>query len=498
MADKVLCEKNDLVAVANAIRSKNGTTNTYKVNQLASAVENISSGTTLPTLSNPGSAADLRSGKQLIDQSGNKITGTLATVTQAIPRITVNSAGLITASATQSAGYVASGTKSATKQLPTKSAATITPGTSNQTIAAGTYLTGTQTIKGDANLVADNIKSGVSIFGVTGTASGGGGSGSTETCTFNVTLTNPSNYMWLLLVYLDINNNVVIRNAQNPVFNGDSIIMAKKPFFAQYTSRNGVYGSCSGCEIYSLNHTGPGQSEIIQTDAISNLGSIVIPTSDIITIVVSCFLPDTLISLADGTKKQIKDLTYSDNLLVWNFNEGKLDTASICWLTKSGLKNDHYYKLTFSDGTILKTTGQNSNHKIYNVDEHFFKGVDKTKIGDRIFSENGIVTVINKEYIEEEVEYYNLITTKYINCFAEGILTSDRYGNMYQHDENMMNIQDGRTIRPYNEFEAVGIKRYWYDTLCLGEVNGTINEIKNYIDKLECQMLTPPGYNKLK
>lgn len=43
MADKVLCEKNDLVAVANAIRSKNGTTSTYKVNQLASAVSNLQS-----------------------------------------------------------------------------------------------------------------------------------------------------------------------------------------------------------------------------------------------------------------------------------------------------------------------------------------------------------------------------------------------------------------------------------------------------------------------
>lgn len=180
MADKVLCEKNDLVAVANAIRSKNGTTNTYKVNQLASAVENISSGTTLPSLSNPGSAADLRSGKELIDQSGNKITGTLATVTQATPSITVNSAGLITASATQTAGYVTSGTKSATKQLTTKSAATITPGTSNQTIAAGSYLTGAQTIKGDSNLVAGNIKSGVSIFGVSGSYVGSGSGSATE------------------------------------------------------------------------------------------------------------------------------------------------------------------------------------------------------------------------------------------------------------------------------------------------------------------------------
>lgn len=50
-----------------------------------------------------------------------------------------------------------------------KSAQTYTPGTSNQTIGSGQYLSGTQTIKGDSNLVAGNIRSGVSIFGVTGT-----------------------------------------------------------------------------------------------------------------------------------------------------------------------------------------------------------------------------------------------------------------------------------------------------------------------------------------
>lgn len=58
---------------------------------------------------------------------------------------------------------------------PTKVAQTYTPGTTNQTIAAGRWLIGTQTIKGDANLVANNIKSGVSIFGVTGNYVGEGG-----------------------------------------------------------------------------------------------------------------------------------------------------------------------------------------------------------------------------------------------------------------------------------------------------------------------------------
>ena len=76
-----------------------------------------------------------------------------------------------------------------------KSAATYTPGTSDQSIASGQYLSGAQTIKGDVNLVAGNIKSGVSIFGVTGTYAGGGssgGSGNNNVEAYAITDTNPS------------------------------------------------------------------------------------------------------------------------------------------------------------------------------------------------------------------------------------------------------------------------------------------------------------------
>ena len=76
-----------------------------------------------------------------------------------------------------------------------KSAATYTPKTTDQSIASGQYLSGTQTIKGDANLVAGNIKSGVSIFGVTGTYAGSGssgGSGNNNVEAYVVTSTSPS------------------------------------------------------------------------------------------------------------------------------------------------------------------------------------------------------------------------------------------------------------------------------------------------------------------
>jgi hypothetical protein len=53
-------------------------------------------------------------------------------------------------------------------------AQTITPGRTNREIASGKYLTGVQTIKGDSNLVPENIVNGKSIFGVAGTYVGGG------------------------------------------------------------------------------------------------------------------------------------------------------------------------------------------------------------------------------------------------------------------------------------------------------------------------------------
>lgn len=60
-----------------------------------------------------------------------------------------------------------------TGTIESRAAQTITPGTSDQMIEAGVYLSGAQTIKGDANLLAENIKEGIELFGITGTYTGG-------------------------------------------------------------------------------------------------------------------------------------------------------------------------------------------------------------------------------------------------------------------------------------------------------------------------------------
>lgn len=60
-----------------------------------------------------------------------------------------------------------------TGTIKSLAAQTITPGTEDQKIVSGGYLSGDQTIKGDANLLAENIKEGVELFGITGTYTGG-------------------------------------------------------------------------------------------------------------------------------------------------------------------------------------------------------------------------------------------------------------------------------------------------------------------------------------
>lgn len=81
------------------------------------------------------------------------------------PSISVSSDGLITATA---------GDKSATKQLNTQSGRVMMPSVSEQlAVETGVYTTGPIYVQGDASLLPENIKSGVSIFGVNGTASGG-------------------------------------------------------------------------------------------------------------------------------------------------------------------------------------------------------------------------------------------------------------------------------------------------------------------------------------
>lgn len=198
-----------------------------------------------------------------------------------------------------------------------------------------------------------------------------------------------------------------------------------------------------------------------------------------------CFVRGTKITLSDGVKKNVEDITYDDNLLVWDFDNGKVASAKPLWISKAMVTNE-YHKITLSDGTILNLVGSNGKcHRLLCLEDNAFTyAVDM--VGKHTFRQNGmIVKVVSAETIQEEVEYYNLITDYHMNLYANGILTSCRYSNLYPIQDvrtypAMKYVKQEREIVPFDAYEGM-IDRKWYNGLRLGEQTIPIEETVDYV-----------------
>lgn len=158
-----------------------------------------------------------------------------------------------------------------------------------------------------------------------------------------------------------------------------------------------------------------------------------------------CFLKGTIITLSDYSTKLVQDITYNDELLVWNFDEGKYDSAKPLWIKKTQTST-YYYKVTLDNGTILNLVGSDGKcHRLFSVENGMFISATDM-VGKTTYTETGESKVLSCELIQEEVEFYNIITDYHINLFANGVLTSCRYNNLYPI-QDMKFVKDDRLNR---------------------------------------------------
>jgi len=157
-----------MTAIADQVRRLLGSTSKLGLDAIASSLSSIAK----------KSSADLTASDETVTVPAgyyaSQATKSVATATQATPNVSVNASGLITATATQSEGYVAAGSKSGTKQLTTQAAKTITPSTSEQTaVASGVYTTGAVTVAAipaeyivttDATATEDHLLEGTTAY----------------------------------------------------------------------------------------------------------------------------------------------------------------------------------------------------------------------------------------------------------------------------------------------------------------------------------------------
>lgn len=150
----------------------------------------------------------------------------------------------------------------------------------------------------------------------------------------------------------------------------------------------------------------------------------------------ACLIEGTLVTLADGSTKPIEDIAYDDELLVWNFYDGKFDKAKSCWVTKPQVAHE-YNLCKFSNGAEIGFVGQGRDigyHRIYNEELKSFThtGVKETPIGTHTFAQDGSKpTLVEQHIVNKQVRFYNVGTEKHINIFTNGILTSARISNKY-------------------------------------------------------------------
>lgn len=161
---------------------------------------------------------------------------------------------------------------------------------------------------------------------------------------------------------------------------------------------------------------------------------------------ITCLIKNTLITLSDGTKKYVQDITFDDELLVWDFYEGGFSKAKPMFIKKAELA-DKYNLCRFSDGTELGLVGSDGYHRIWNNEANEFThtGKPETPNGTHTFNERGErPELVSQEIIHEPVEFYNIITEKHYNLFANGILTSKRWSNRYDIKDMKYVLDDER------------------------------------------------------
>ena len=168
-----------------------------------------------------------------------------------------------------------------------------------------------------------------------------------------------------------------------------------------------------------------------------------------------CLVEGTMITMADGSHKAIENIVHGELIRVWNFDLGEFSEAQPIWIKDAEETTGHDI-YTFSDGTQLRTVG----HHVFNKQAGAFTKLKyaETPVGTTTFNEQGLeVTLVSKERVIEPTRYYNVWTQYHLNLFADGILTSNRFNNIYPIVD-MKFVKDDRPLRDIKEFAGIDEK----------------------------------------
>ncbi len=208
----------------------------------------------------------------------------------------------------------------------------------------------------------------------------------------------------------------------------------------------------------------------------------------------SCVTPDTLVTLADGSKKEIQNVNYEDQLLVWDFYKGEYAAVPASIISNHGYANNKVIALTFSDGTEVKAVNM---HTFMDATLNKMVLIDDTNVQDYVghsfVKANGdgytSVELVEYKVTEEYIEAWGVLTAVHYNAMVEDMfsiagsaeemkaISYFEIGEGMKYDEQQMQADiEKYGLYSYEEFadclteeqfEALGVK-YMKVSVCKG------------------------------
>lgn len=219
----------------------------------------------------------------------------------------------------------------------------------------------------------------------------------------------------------------------------------------------------------------------------------------------SCIVSGSLLTLADGTKKKVEDLTLDDKLLVFNHETGQFESSPIVFIDNDGWKEYNVINLVFSNGTITRLIYEHgyfdltSNKYVYITEVNYRDYIGHDFVitdGTNISSVKLIDSYITNEY----VGCYSPVTAVHLNYIVDGLLSMPggiegifnifEYGEGLKFDEELMKediekygIMEYEVLAEYVPYEMYYAFNAKYFNVAIGKGLITFDEILHYAEK---------------
>lgn len=140
-----------------------------------------------------------------------------------------------------------------------------------------------------------------------------------------------------------------------------------------------------------------------------------------------CVTPDTLVTLADGTQVRVDSLTGKEELLVWNLETGKLDSAPLMFVDSESEAEYEIIHLYFSDGMDVKVISEHGFWD-YDLNKYVYLDVNAADYightfakqgGDRLEKVQLVDVVIEKEITTA----WSPVTVGHLCYFVNGMIS---------------------------------------------------------------------------